>query len=112
MKVTYLYRVCPYCRNSLGHGWRRFGPAKVECHFCGKTVETGLTPWADLPEQQKLTMALTEIVAPSYGNPGAGCLLTALLFYLMPIINALYLNRIIGESNRYSQTGAPPIWKG
>jgi len=112
MKVTYHYKVCPYCNNSLGHGYRRFGPTEVNCHFCGKAVRTGLTPWADLPDQQKLTMALTEVVAPSYANPGAGCLLTMLLFYLMPFINALYLYGIVSESNRYSQTGTPPIWKG
>jgi hypothetical protein len=57
-------------------------------------------------------MALAEIFAPSYALAWAGCLLTALLFYFMPIINAVYLYQIVGESNRYSQTGTPPVWKG
>lgn len=112
MEYKVFYKVCPHCGNSLGHGYRRFGPAQVECYFCGETAQTGLTPWADLSGQQKLIMAVTEIIVPSYGPMWSTLVLTVILFYFVPILNALYLIRMILESNRYSQTGALPRWKG
>jgi hypothetical protein len=112
MQYKVFYKVCPHCSNRLGHGYRRFGPAQVECYFCGETAQSGLTPWADLSGRDKIVLAVTEIVAPSYGPAWATLLLTVILFYFMPIINAIYLISIVRESNRYSQTGVLPTWKG
>ncbi len=114
IQFRYNILVCPHCRSSLGHGYRRFGPAQIECYYCGKTVETGLTPWMELSSRQRRASAISEIIAPSYGRgtPWAGCALTVILFYFMPFINYLYLKSIIRESNNYSRSGKKPIWRG
>jgi hypothetical protein len=104
---------CPYCHSSLGSHCKTFGPSKVKCDNCDETVETGLTPWADLSIAKKLTTAIREILFPTYAysNQLEGCLYLLVLFWLLIPIAFVKLILAIGESNRYSQTAVPPVWK-
>jgi uncharacterized protein (DUF983 family) len=148
MKVSYQFQIttCTACGNKIRNGFRRFGPAQVNCYFCGKTIQTSLTPWQDLTQNQKVSMTLAELLAPSWNYPGVTLVLT--LFFgilvggaivIMPLVflfrnshipdwltcslycpsilvyillfNGTRLLKMISESNKYSMTGTPPIWK-
>jgi hypothetical protein len=56
---------CSRCGTILKRGTPRFGPREVKCGECGHVMETGLTPWADLPATRRIIVGLGEIIAPS-----------------------------------------------
>ena len=106
--------VCPHCQVSLGNHQTTFGPSSVECFNCGKSLQTGLTPWADFSFFEKAWISLGEFVAPTfyYNNRTQACLDTFVpLFFLNPFINIGKLVWEINESNAFSKSGKPPIWK-
>jgi hypothetical protein len=65
IKYTTRITVCPRCDNKM-RAPRRFGPAQVRCGRCGATLQTNLTEWADLSTTQKVLVAATEIILPSW----------------------------------------------
>ncbi len=160
--VRYAVTECPHCGSEIMRGHHRFGPKHVQCYSCKQVMETGLTPWADLPTGRKLLLALSELIVPSWNFPmkafignlfawyfvsgmlgllgGALILVFAISydsssifsitqgdsswfntamtidvivaaiigFLLIPVQRLI---RIIIESNKYSKTGIPPVWK-
>lgn len=68
-KVRYAVTKCLYCGSEIMAGHHRFGPKHVQCYNCDKVMETGLTPWADLPAGRKLLLALSELIVPSWNLP-------------------------------------------
>jgi hypothetical protein len=112
-------------------------------------METGLTPWADLPTGRKLLLALSELIIPSWNLPiwaflgnlfswyfvsamlggvaaafifvygyGSSWVDTAMTINVIAAITIGFLLvpgqrliRMIVESNKYSKTGVPPVWR-
>ncbi len=67
--VRYLVTVCPKCETEIMGGQHRFGPTQVQCNKCKQVIETGLTPWANLPGSRKALIAISELFVPSWNFP-------------------------------------------
>jgi hypothetical protein len=81
MRYTVRYSACTSCSKRIRLGRRRFGPSQVRCGHCNEIVQTGLEQWANLPTGRKITVAIGEILVPSWISiPGCeGIVITALV---------------------------------
>lgn len=123
----------------MRRGIPRFGPGEVICGKCGALNRTGLEGWRDLFLPRKLWLAFLEVVTPSrfgktcytylvlnmiswilvgaslflfiVGSPVCGWITLVVYLFCFYGLAIYRLIRIIRESNEYSDTLRPPVWK-
>ncbi len=130
---------CSNCGQILRRGIPRFGPKEVGCSNCNTINRTGLKEWKDFSLISQIGIAITEIIAPSrFGKifysflfyslviivigffssvafiaKWPFCGIGILVFWVPVLVGGpiLRLIRLIKESNKYSETKVPPLWK-
>lgn len=130
---------CGQCGQIMRRGIPRFGPGEVICGNCGALNRTGLEGWSDLFLPRKLWLAFLEIVTPSrfgktcytflvlnmiswillgaslfmfvVGSPVCGWITLGVYLFCFYGLAIYRLIRIIRESNEYTETRRPPVWK-
>jgi hypothetical protein len=144
--------ICHQCNKNIRRGIRKFGPAQVRCGNCDTVLSTNLDEWANLSSGRKTSLAIQEILIPSWiGVQASSCnglLATVLLqitFWFLcwlpfsliafaigdstpiasvffnilmylgmlvyPLLLIVRLVRMIRESNAFTLTKTPPVWK-
>ena len=73
--MTVRFTACSNCGKRIRRGRRRFGPAQVRCGHCQEIMNTGLDQWASFSAGRKITLAVEELLFPSWiGTQGCDAL--------------------------------------
>ena len=130
---------CNNCDQILRRGIPRFGPKEVTCSNCNTINRTGLKEWEEFSLINQIGIAISEIIAPSrFGKVFYSflfynlviiaigffcsvafianwpfCGIGILVFWVPVMVGGpiIRIIRLINESNRYSETKVPPVWK-